>query len=132
MTANNASFNEEKNSGGGAELSPRPAQERCVLCKHSRHFFDEERKRCAHAWADFPTCNCQCVFTTANPDALIRAAPALYEAVMALLPYLSDRTQLLDYASLNEGRASGFDIASVKAREALALVNAQDASELRG
>lgn len=57
---------------------------------------------------------------------LIAAAPALYEALKALLPYLTDKTQLLDYASLNEGRASGFDVASVKAREAIALVAVQN------
>lgn len=59
---------------------------------------------------------------------LIAAAPALYEALIALLPYLSTEAQLLDYASLNEGRASGFDVASVKARAALALVSPPDTS----
>lgn len=52
---------------------------------------------------------------------LIAAAPALYEALIALEPYLSTEAQLLDAASLNEGRASGFDMASVKARKSLAL-----------
>ena len=63
---------------------------------------------------------------------LIAAAPALYAALIGLLPYLSTQVQLLDYASLNEGRASGFDTASVKAREALALATKPDTSENMG
>ena len=51
---------------------------------------------------------------------LIAAAPELLEALIALLPYLSDQAQLLDGAACNEGRASGFDVASVRARAALA------------
>lgn len=46
---------------------------------------------------------------------------ALVAALKALEPYLSTEAQMLDYASLNEGRASGFDVASIKARKALAL-----------
>ena len=51
--------------------------------------------------------------------ALIKSAPDLYEALVELLPFLSEERELLDFASLNEGRASPFDTASVKARAAL-------------
>lgn len=50
-------------------------------------------------------------------DELLAAVKGALEAYNAMEPYLSTRAQLLDYASLNEGRASGFDIASVKMRE---------------
>lgn len=53
-------------------------------------------------------------------DSLRDRCNALEVALRGLLPYLSTEAQLLDYASMNEGRASGFDMASVKAREALA------------
>lgn len=56
-------------------------------------------------------------------DALCVAFEAMRAALVALLPYLSTEAQLLDYASLNEGRASGFDTASVKARAALKLAD---------
>lgn len=60
----------------------------------------------------------------ANARFIVRAVNShetLVEALRALEPYLSTEAQLLDAASLNEGRASGFDMASVKARAALAL-----------
>jgi hypothetical protein len=47
---------------------------------------------------------------------------ALVDVLLALEPYLSTEAQMLDAASLNEGRASGFDIASVKARKALVAI----------
>jgi hypothetical protein len=50
----------------------------------------------------------------------------LVEALRALKPYLTDEAQMLDAASLNEGRASGFDVASLKARAALALAETQE------
>jgi len=62
---------------------------------------------------------------------LIAAAPALYEALEALKPYLSTEAQMLDAASLNEGRAGGFDVASVKARAALALVDVPQTEEAK-
>lgn len=49
---------------------------------------------------------------------------ALVEALEALEPYLTDEAAMLDYASLNEGRAAGFDVASMKARSALSNVRA--------
>ena len=69
-------------------------------------------------------------YTLANPDAIAAwntravsaAVDALVTAVNTLLPYLSTEAQLLDAASLNEGRASGFDMASVKVRAAIAEV----------
>ena len=45
----------------------------------------------------------------------------LVAALRALEPYLSTEAEMLDAASLNEGRASGFDVASLKARAALSL-----------
>lgn len=51
------------------------------------------------------------------------AFDALYEALKALKPYLSTEAQMLDYASLNEGRAAEFDTASVKALAAIALAD---------
>lgn len=58
-------------------------------------------------------------------DVLVRLAnqsvafDRLVEALETLEPYLATKADMLDYASLNEGRASGFDTASMKAREAL-------------
>jgi hypothetical protein len=43
----------------------------------------------------------------------------LREALQGLEPYLSTEEQMLDYASLNDGRASGFGVASLNARAAL-------------
>lgn len=63
----------------------------------------------------------------ANTALIIRAVnnhDALVAALEALEPYLTDEAAMLDYASLNEGRASGFDVASVKARRALSNVRA--------
>lgn len=60
----------------------------------------------------------------ANAEFIVRAAnnyDALVEALEALEPYLTDEAAMLDYASLNEGRASGFDTASIKARRALSI-----------
>ncbi|MGN6312888.1 MAG: hypothetical protein ACTHMO_03900 [Rhodanobacteraceae bacterium] len=51
---------------------------------------------------------------------LIAAAPELLEALQALEPFLSTQSQMLDSASLNEGRASDFDVASMKARATIA------------
>jgi len=56
---------------------------------------------------------------------LMAAAPDLLAALRALEPYLATRQEMLNYASLNEGRASPFDIASVLAREAIAKATLQ-------
>jgi hypothetical protein len=53
----------------------------------------------------------------------------LVEALRALEPYLSTEAQLLDAASLNEGRASGFDMASVKARAALSALAEKESAQ---
>ena len=42
------------------------------------------------------------------------------DALAALEPYLTTEAQMLDSASLNEGRASSYDTASIKARKVLA------------
>lgn len=51
---------------------------------------------------------------------LFAVCTELAGAAESMLPYLSTEDQLLDYASLNDGRAAGFDTASVKMRKALA------------
>lgn len=53
------------------------------------------------------------------------AAEQMKDALEGLLPYLSTEAQLLDYASLNEGQASSFDTASVKARAALSAAKGE-------
>lgn len=49
----------------------------------------------------------------------------LVKALEALEPHLNTEAQMLDYASLNEGRASDFGVASMKARRALALAKGE-------
>lgn len=39
----------------------------------------------------------------------------------AFLPYLSTETEMLDYASLNEGQASHWNVLSIQAREVIAM-----------
>lgn len=51
---------------------------------------------------------------------LIAAAPDLLEALKGLKPFLTTEAEMLDYASLNEGRAGEFDVASMKAHAAIA------------
>ncbi len=46
----------------------------------------------------------------------------LADSIRSLLPFLETHGQVKDYASLNDGRASDFGTASLKAREALAEV----------
>lgn len=65
-------------------------------------------------------------------DSLLEVFEVLKHALNALLPYLSTEAQLLDDASLNEGRASRFDIASVRARKALALAESPKPNEELG
>jgi hypothetical protein len=58
----------------------------------------------------------------ANAELIVRAANVhadLVSACRAMLPYLPDQAQLLDYAATNDGRASGYDVAAMKIREAL-------------
>jgi hypothetical protein len=59
-----------------------------------------------------------------QPDPRPPACPVcreLAEAIQSIEPYLSTQTELLDHAASNEdGRASGYDVASVKCRKALA------------
>ena len=41
----------------------------------------------------------------------------IFEALKALLSYLPDRNDALNYAATNEGRASSFQVAAIQARE---------------
>ena len=40
----------------------------------------------------------------------------MFEALKALLPYLPDRNDALDYAATNDGRASSFQVAALRVR----------------
>lgn len=45
--------------------------------------------------------------------------PDILAACEQMLPYLSNQNELLNYAATNDGRASGFDSASVAIRRAI-------------
>lgn len=54
---------------------------------------------------------------------MMRTAPELYDACLAMLPYLPTPTDLLNYAATNDGQASGYDVAAMKIRRALDKVD---------
>ena len=53
-------------------------------------------------------------------DTIVEQRDKALDALAALEPYLTTEAQMLDSASLNEGRASSYDTASIKARKVLA------------
>lgn len=56
---------------------------------------------------------------------LIAASWEMLEALEALKPFLSTESEMLDDASLNEGRAGQWGLASMKARRAIAKAKGQ-------
>jgi hypothetical protein len=49
----------------------------------------------------------------------------LFEVLKALLPYLPDRNDALDYAATNDGRASNFQVAALRARELFSRIQSE-------
>jgi hypothetical protein len=65
-----------------------------------------------HFGHDCSRVNCRC-----KQFAVIDYAPALLVILEELLPYLPDTNDAKDYAATNEGRASSFQVAAIRARE---------------
>lgn len=62
--------------------------------------------------------------TWAEKEREVERLQAIEAAARQMLPYLTDENEMLDYASLNDGRASEYDVASVALLKALTAARA--------
>jgi hypothetical protein len=73
------------------------------ICGHTRE---------VHFGHECSVVNCRC-----KQFVLIDLAVELFDSLEAVLPYLPDQNDAKNYAAGNEGRASSFQVAAIRARK---------------